>query len=188
MELSMRSGFYIVLFVFVTAMQTGFGAAQTNHSSLRPPSAFSSISDLGERSRAIFAEVAKVLTHPRCLNCHPAGDRPTQENDVHPHKPFVLRDVPCVTCHTDRNFTLHERASYQSIPGHPHWMMAPIEMAWQGKSIGEICHNSKIAIATAGAIWRCCTNISLTMTWWLGDGSRAPVASPLPAAKRCSAS
>jgi hypothetical protein len=142
-ELSMRAGFCIGLFVFVTAMQTEFGAAQTNHSSLRPPSAFSSISDPGERSRAIFAEVAKVLTHPRCLNCHPAGDRPTQENDIHPHKPFVLRDVPRVTCHTDRNFTLHERASYQSIPGHPRWMMAPIEMAWQGKSIGEICRQLK---------------------------------------------
>ena len=31
----MRSAFYIGLFVFVTAMQTGFGAAQTNHSNLR---------------------------------------------------------------------------------------------------------------------------------------------------------
>lgn len=139
----MRSGFYIALLSFVTAMQTGFGVAQTNHSNLRPPSAFSSISDPGERSPAIFAEVAKVLTHPRCLNCHPAGDRPTQANDVHPHKPFVPRDVPCVTCHIDRNFTLHERASYQSIPGHPRWMMAPIEMAWQGKSIGEICRQLK---------------------------------------------
>jgi len=143
MEPSMRSGFYIGLLAFVTAMQTGFGVAQTNHSNLRPPSAFSSISDPGERSPAIFAEVAKVLTHPRCLNCHPAGDRPTQANDVHPHKPFVPRDVPCVTCHIDRNFTLHERASYQSIPGHPRWMMAPIEMAWQGKSIGEICRQLK---------------------------------------------
>jgi hypothetical protein len=48
-----------------------------------------------------------------------------------------------VTCHTDRNFTLHEGASYQSIPGHPRWMMAPIEMAWQDKSIGEICRQIK---------------------------------------------
>jgi hypothetical protein len=139
MELSMRSAFYLGLLVFATAMQTVSGLAQTDRSTLRPPSAFSPISDPGERSRAIFAEAAKVLTHPRCLNCHPAGDRPTQANDLHPHEPFTRRDLPCVTCHTDRNFTLHERASYQSIPGHPRWMMAPIEMAWQGKSIGEIC-------------------------------------------------
>jgi hypothetical protein len=139
MELSMRSAFYLGLLVFATAMQTVSGLAQTDRSTLRPPSAFSSISDPGERSRAIFAEAAKVLTHPRCLNCHPAGDRPTQANDLHPHEPFTRRDLACVTCHTDRNFTLHERASYQSIPGHPRWMMAPIEMAWQGRSIGEIC-------------------------------------------------
>ena len=35
------------------------------------------------------------------------------------------RQTPCVTCRTDRNFTLHERASYRSIPGHPRWMAAP---------------------------------------------------------------
>ena len=184
----MRAGFYIGLFVFVTAMQTGFGAAQTNRSDLRPPSAFASISDPGERSRAIFAEAAKVLTHPRCLNCHPAGDRPTQANDTHPHKPFVLRDVPCVTCHTDRNFTLHERASYQSIPGHPRWMMAPIEMAWQGRSIGEICRQLKNRDRNGGR------DLALLHEHLAHDdlvawgGSRAPVASPLPAAKRCLAS
>jgi hypothetical protein len=143
MELSMRFALFLSCFVCVSALQTGVSRAQTDRSTLQPPSAFSSISDPRERSRAIFAEAAKVLTHPRCLNCHPAGDRPTQANDVHPHQPLVVRDVPCVACHTDRNFTLHERASYQSIPGHPRWMMAPIEMAWQGKSIGEICQQLK---------------------------------------------
>ena len=45
---------------------------------LRSASDFASISDSGERSRAIFSEAAKVLTHPRCMNCHPASDRPLQ--------------------------------------------------------------------------------------------------------------
>lgn len=135
--------FYLRLLVIVTAMPMGQSLAQTERSALRPPSAFSSISDADERSRAIFSEAAKVLTHPRCLNCHPAGDRPTQTNDLHPHQPFARRDLPCETCHTEQNFTLHERASYQSIPGHPRWMMAPIEMAWQGRSIGEICQQIK---------------------------------------------
>ena len=48
-----------------------------------------------------------------------------------------------MTCHTQRNFTLMERATYRSIPGHPRWMVAPIEMAWEGKSIGEICRQIK---------------------------------------------
>lgn len=135
----MQFAFYLGLVVFAAVMQPARSSAQT----LQTPSAFSSISDPAERSRAIFSEAAKVLTHPRCLNCHPASDRPTQANDLHPHEPFARRDLPCVTCHTDRNFTLHERASYQSIPGHPRWIMAPIEMAWQGKSIGAICQQLK---------------------------------------------
>ena len=115
-----------------------------NTNELRPPSAFAGIADREARSRALFSEVAKVLTSPRCINCHPAGDRLTQGNDLHPHLPPVWRAAgACQTCHTDRNFTLMERASYRSIPGHPRWDVAPIEMAWQGKSISEICQQLK---------------------------------------------
>jgi hypothetical protein len=131
------------LLVFAALMHPASGPAQSSRSTLQPPSAFSATSDPAERSRALFAEAAKVLTHPRCLNCHPASDRPTQGDDSHPHLPLTLRDVPCVTCHTDRNFTLYKAAPYGSIPGHPRWGMAPIEMAWQGKSIGEICRQVK---------------------------------------------
>jgi hypothetical protein len=127
------------LIVSVTA------AAQNSppNNTLQPPSAFSSISEPGARSRALFMEAAKVLTSPRCMNCHPAGDRPLQSNDKHPHEPPVTRETTCITCHTDRNFTLMERASYRSIPGHPRWMVAPIEMAWEGKSVGDICRQIK---------------------------------------------
>src|SRR5215831_2063614 len=47
---------------------------------LQPPSAFAAISDPAARSRAIFVQAAKVLTHPRCMNCHPATDRVLQGN------------------------------------------------------------------------------------------------------------
>ena len=111
---------------------------------LRAPSAFAGITEPQARSHALFTEAAKVIMNPRCMNCHPATDRPTQGNDMHVHSPPVARGAgPCQTCHTDRNFTLMERASYQSIPGHPRWDVAPIEMAWQGKSAGEICQQIK---------------------------------------------
>jgi hypothetical protein len=42
---------------------------------LQAPSAFSDIADRAARSRALFSEAAKVITSPRCMNCHPAGDR-----------------------------------------------------------------------------------------------------------------
>ena len=118
--------------------------AQAPGGDLRDPSSFSGIADQAARSRALFGEAAKVITSPRCMNCHPAGDSPTQGNDKHAHLPSVNRNVgTCQTCHTDRNVTLYEPASYRSIPGHQGWGMAPIEMAWQGKSIGDICRQLK---------------------------------------------
>ena len=115
-----------------------------NSTELRAPSAFAGITEPQARSRALFTEAAKVIMNPRCMNCHPAADRPTQGNDMHAHLPPVAHGAgSCQTCHTDRNFTLMERASYQSIPGHPRWDVAPIEMAWQGKSAGEICQQIK---------------------------------------------
>src|SRR4030081_1784500 len=54
---------------------------------------------------------------------------------------------PCLACHTGRNVDLFPGtttvASYRSIPGHPRWQLATPEMAWEGKSIGEICRQLK---------------------------------------------
>ena len=120
---------------------------------LRPPSAFAGITDTAARSRALFTEAAKVFTSPRCMNCHPTGDHPLQGGDHHAHEPPVKRGEsgagipgqPCAACHGPRTVDLFPGAvaSYQSIPGHPRWGLAPLEMAWQGKSIGEICRQLK---------------------------------------------
>jgi hypothetical protein len=129
------------------------GAAAAVAEDLRPPAAFAGIADPAARSRALFAEAAKVLTHPRCLNCHPAGDHPLQGDDHHIHEPQVVRGesgdgiagTPCQTCHMSRTVDLFPgaAASYASIPGHPRWQLAPREMAWEGKSVGEICRQLK---------------------------------------------
>jgi hypothetical protein len=124
-------------------------ADPTSSQPLKTPAEFQSIANSAERSRAIFSEVAKVLTHPRCMNCHPAGDRPLQGDDQHDHMPPVWRaetghfEANCSGCHTTKNITLREAASYKSIPGHPRWGFAPLSMAWQNKSIGEICRQLK---------------------------------------------
>ena len=122
-------------------------------SELRPPSAFASIGDPATRSRALFAEVAKVFTSPRCINCHPAGDHPTQGDDRHLHQPAAERGAsgdgvpgaPCQACHMSRTVDLFPGAvaGYESIPGHPRWELAPLTMAWQGKSTGDICRQLK---------------------------------------------
>jgi hypothetical protein len=66
-------------------------SAQAPKEILRDPSTFATINDVADRSRALFDEAAKVITSPRCLNCHPANDRPTQGNDLHPHLLFATR-------------------------------------------------------------------------------------------------
>jgi hypothetical protein len=120
-------------------------AQNSSRHELKSPDQFMSITNPAERSRAIFEEVGKVLTHPRCMNCHPAGDHPLQGNDQHDHMPPVWRaetghlEVACSGCHSGKNMTLLDAASYRSIPGHPRWGFAPLAMAWQYKSLREIC-------------------------------------------------
>jgi hypothetical protein len=143
-------GIITVLLGAGSLLLTASAEAQ-NREELHPPSAFAGITDPQARSRALFTEAAKVIMSPRCMNCHPAGNRPLQGNDQHPHEPFVPRGDAgvgiagntCQACHTDRNFTVGDRASYQSIPGHVRWGLAPVAMAWQGKSPGEICAQLK---------------------------------------------
>jgi hypothetical protein len=61
------------------------------HESLKSPSDFQSIPDQAERSRAIFTEIGRLITHPRYMNCHPVGDLPLQGADHHEHRPRVFR-------------------------------------------------------------------------------------------------
>jgi hypothetical protein len=126
------------------------------HQSLKGPSEFESIGDQAERSRLIFAEIGKFLTHPRCMSCHPAGDHPLQGADHHEHMPRVWRSdtghlgTHCEECHTDNNVALNGSATYQSIPGNPRWGPAPLSMAWEGKTIGDICRQLKDTTRNGG--------------------------------------
>ena len=116
---------------------------------LKPASAFASIASKDERSAAIFTEMGKVLLHPRCVNCHPRTDRPLQGDAMLPHNPPVVRGkdghgavgMECATCHGPANVTFAN--GKDSIPGHPEWHLAPIEMAWEGKTLGQICQQIK---------------------------------------------
>jgi hypothetical protein len=112
---------------------------------LAPPQSFDGITDTAARSAALFTEAGKVLTSPRCVNCHPAGDRPLQGETHRLHQPPVARgpdgfgiaSMRCASCHGNANYDA------AGMPGHPHWHLAPREMAWQGKTVGEICTQIK---------------------------------------------
>lgn len=118
---------------------------QVGPNELRAVADFDVIGDRAARSRALFGEMARVLTHPRCINCHPDGDTPHQRMAMELHDPPVVRGpddngVPgmeCSSCHQDRNQELTR------VPGAPKWHLAPIEMAWVGKSVSYICNQIK---------------------------------------------
>ena len=118
----------------------------TRPAGLKPVSDFSKINDQDQRAVALFQEAGKVIQSPRCLNCHPAGERPTQTDKMRPHIPLVVRGeggvgaaggLVCSTCHHEANF------DPAGVPGNPKWALAPVEMAWQGKTLGQICEQIK---------------------------------------------
>lgn len=112
---------------------------------LRPPSAFDDIADPAARSRALFTEAGKVLTHPRCINCHPSGDTPLQGDSGQAHEPPVVRGrgglgavgMECRTCHFRENF------DPGAVPGAPGWHLAPPKMAWEGRTLSDLCRQLK---------------------------------------------
>lgn len=112
---------------------------------LRAPDDFRGIADRDERSRALFLEATRVMFHPRCRNCHPAGDVPAQGDDGRAHDPPVVRGpadqgapgLECTSCHQDRNLELAR------VPGAPKWALAPLVMAWVNRTPQALCEQLK---------------------------------------------
>ena len=94
------------------------------------------------KSLEAFKTILQVLKHPRCINCHPTGDRPRQGDDQHIHLFNVQRGMDnhggavqkCQTCHQEEN------NSYTNVPGATHWGLAPKSTGWFGLSDVEIAH------------------------------------------------
>lgn len=119
------------------------GALAQDAGALRGPEAFADVADEAERSRALFVESGKVWLHARCVNCHPSGDQPLQgeTGQARLHDPPVFRGrvnfglpaMRCDSCH------MADNVEHARVPGAPHWHLAPLSMAWEGKSLGHVC-------------------------------------------------
>ena len=134
-----------ILIDVMVVLWAALAGSQTGSSGLALPESFSSMPDLGQRSAALFTELGKVLQHPRCINCHPAGDRPRQGNASRLHQPPVERGADGFGLPAMRCPICHQRANFEParMPGHPQWHLAPREMGWEGKTLGEICAQLK---------------------------------------------
>ena len=145
----MKSKRQITILLALTALQamliSTHAASGAPADTLATPESFAEIADTAARSAALFTEAGKVLAHPRCVNCHPAGDRPRQGDVQRLHQPPVARGedgfglpaMRCQICHQTANF---EPAG---VPGNPAWHLAPHEMAWEGKTLAQICEQIK---------------------------------------------
>ena len=123
--------------MFGLALATSVALAQ------QPPvqSSANTPSSSAAESLQLYRQMHAVLSHPRCVNCHPKDDTPKQGLDGHVHSPPITRGpensgppgLPCKACHNDANFDAGR------VPGAPNWHLAPASMAWEGKSAGELC-------------------------------------------------
>jgi hypothetical protein len=166
---------------FVCAAIGLAAAAAAETGGLRSPEAFQGMQDETERSVALFEEAGKVLQHPRCVNCHPTGDVPLQNDVMRLHQPPVQRGdggmgvagMRCTTCHQETNY---EAAG---VPGHPAWHLAPIEMAWEDRSLGQICEQLKDPERNGGKtlaeLHEHMAEDSLVGWGWHPDTGRGPV-------------
>ena len=145
MRAELHAGFALAVAALLAAMIAARAASDAPAETLSGVDSFAAITDPAARSAALFTEAAKVLTHPRCMNCHPAGDRPRQGDLRRLHQPpvergedgFGLPAMRCPICHQQANFDPGH------VPGDPVWHLAPREMGWEGKTVGQICAQIK---------------------------------------------
>lgn len=158
-----------------TASQSQPGGAP-----LRPVESFSNIANPRDRSVALFTEMGKVMQHPRCMNCHPATERPRQGDAKQLHQPMVVRGrdghgaagMPCSTCHGKQNY------DPARVPGDSHWALAPASMGWEGKSLAQICEQLKDQNRNGSrdlaALVRHVTTDTLVLWGWHPGAGREP--------------
>lgn len=121
---------------------------------------FTSAGTVGPRDRGssvrAFLDVYRVLQHPRCLNCHPSGDRPLHGDDSHPHSFEVKRGedgrglpgARCTKCHQSFNQPGEHKppgapypAGAKMPPGAVRWHLpsAKMPLTFQGRTPGQLC-------------------------------------------------
>lgn len=129
-----------------------------------------------------FLVVHRVFLHPRCMNCHPAGDAPLQGDDSHVHAQSVTRGedgkgrfaLKCANCHGPSTLP-----GENMPPGHPEWHLPPAKtpMVFQGKTAAELARQLKDPAQTGGkdlsALLEHVAHDSLVSTCW-DQGGRAP--------------
>src|ERR1700719_5296351 len=119
--------FVVTLILAATAVAlSSTGAARTQPS----------LADDQATSLAAWDQIATVLEHPRCLNCHQLNS-PLQGDSRRVHIPRVVRGpddqgvgaMRCGNCHNSMG-----NNPTSGTPGGLDWKLAPVSMLWEGLS------------------------------------------------------
>jgi hypothetical protein len=136
------------------------------------------------RGRAGFMTAYAVFLHPRCMNCHPAGDAPLQYDDSRVHGQNITRrsernGLPCASCHRDKNGTRPNEP-----PGAPSWHLprADMPLVFQGRTPRQLCEQLKDPAHNGGkdaaAIVEHVAHDALVGWGWDPGPGRTPVPTP----------
>jgi hypothetical protein len=139
---------------------------------------------------AAFETVRQVLQHPRCQNCHPAGDAPLQGDDGHVHAQNVHRGKDgrgevgeeCTTCHGPANPPSAYGARVP--PGNAkgwHMPSEDMKLVFVGVAPGPLCEQIKDPARNGGkdmAALRAHLDDPLVQWGWSPGFGRAPVSVP----------
>ena len=140
-----------------------------------------------EEGLAAFEVVYGVLSHPRCANCHPAGDRPRQTDAGRIHAMGVRRGeegrgtpgLRCSGCHATTNSPFPN-----GPPGAPDWHLAPSRQAFFGKTARELALQLKDRDASGRTLEQIKDHMAddrLVGWGWKPGGTRTPI--PIPREK-----
>jgi hypothetical protein len=134
-------------FSAMCALSVSMSAAAAGPDAVFQPTQVSATADRNAGLQA-FAQIERVLLHPRCVNCH-VPDAPLQGDFKRAHYPPVQRGVDgkgvaplqCATCHSTQNSPLAHAPPGLDTNGQPGWHMPPakVKMSWFGLSGPALC-------------------------------------------------
>lgn len=128
----------------ITHARNAVGASlERAHFEVEPPD-----EDAVAQGKEAWPTVYETLMSPRCMNCHPNGDKPLQTDESLPHAMNISRQstengLECATCHREEN---SEALGIEGgPPGAPHWQLPDKDMPliFEGRSSRELCEQLK---------------------------------------------
>lgn len=132
-----------VMAIILSVIVITASAYKSKNNIVNDDTKLSAINTDSVESAQAFLQVYKVLMSPRCMNCHPAGDRPLQGDDSHTHIMNVQRGkdgkgiyaLKCSNCHQPEN-----TPGLHTPPGNPKWQLPPadMKMVFQGRSAHDL--------------------------------------------------